>query len=68
LKSRPRNLARDAFAAIKLRQSIADRRMDGFLAFLKKMFLVVKQLNGSRDELLHTLIGTAFDVFLDQLL
>jgi len=67
-KAGSRYLARNAFAAVELCQARADRRMNGFLAFLKQMFLVVKQLNGSLDELLHALIGAAFDIFLDQLL
>jgi hypothetical protein len=68
LKAGSRYLARNFFPAIELRQALADRRMDGFLAFLKQVFLVVEQLNGSLDKLLDTLIAAAFDIFLDQLL
>ena len=68
LKARSRYFALDTFTVVELCQAIADLRMDGFLAFLKQVFLVVKQLDGSPHELLHALIGAAFDVFLDELL
>ena len=67
LKARARYLTGYSFTTSELSQADSNFFVDGVSVFPKQIFLVVEHLDGVLDELLDGLVGTALDVFPDQL-